>query len=234
MAEVARITWVQFDTAASAVAAVPVFLYHYVTQERTEMAQLLKQSTAYTFQLGPFVDSTDGVTPETGLTIAATDVDVSKNGGAFADKNDATALTGTGDSQGYYDCMLDATDTATLGKLDVRCYVSGALPVLRAFQVVPAHVYDGLVAGSDNLQVDTVQVGGTVQTARDIGASVLLSSGTGTGQVSLTSGRVNADVTHIATAAVSTSTAQLGVNVAKVNGVAVDGSGTTLDPWGPA
>lgn len=61
---------------------------------------------------------------------------------------------------------------------------------------------------------------GTAQTARDIGASVLLSSGTGTGQVTLTSGRVNADLTHIAAAAVSTSTAQLGVNVVNFGGSA--------------
>jgi hypothetical protein len=37
---------------------------------------------------------------------------------------------------------------------------------------------------------DTTHVGGTLQTARDIGTSVLLSSGTGTGQVSLDSGKV--------------------------------------------
>jgi hypothetical protein len=69
-------------------------------------------------------------------------------------------------------------------------------------------------------EVNTTHVAGTSQTARDIGASVLLSNGTGTGQVSLTSGRVNADVTHIATAAVSTSTAQLGVNVVNAAGTA--------------
>jgi hypothetical protein len=37
---------------------------------------------------------------------------------------------------------------------------------------------------------NTIAVSGTTQTARDLGASVLLSSGTGTGQISLTSGAV--------------------------------------------
>jgi hypothetical protein len=37
---------------------------------------------------------------------------------------------------------------------------------------------------------NAVQIGGTTQTGRDIGASVLLSSGTGTGQISLSSGAV--------------------------------------------
>ena len=43
-----------------------------------------------------------------------------------------------------------------------------------------------------NGQIDanTVKVSGTAQTARDLGASVLLSSGTGTGQISLVSGAV--------------------------------------------
>src|SRR5574343_71367 len=42
------------------------------------------------------------------------------------------------------------------------------------------------------LLANAVQVGGTAQTGRDLGASVLLSSGTGTGQISLSSGAVTA------------------------------------------
>jgi hypothetical protein len=74
-------------------------------------------------------------------------------------------------------------------------------------------------------QANTTHLAGTSQTARDIGASVLLSSGTGTGQVTLTSGRVNADITHIATAAVNTSSAQIGVNVVNYGGSAGSFSG---------
>jgi hypothetical protein len=43
-------------------------------------------------------------------------------------------------------------------------------------------------------RVDVAKVGGTSQTARDLGASVLLSVGTGTGQVNLASGKVPATV----------------------------------------
>lgn len=87
--------------------------------------------------------------------------------------------------------------------------------------------------------VNTTKIGGTTQTARDLGASVLLSSGTGTGQLDFTSGVVKANVTqyggtngtfasgrpevnmtHIAGSAVSTSTAQLGVNVVNFGGSA--------------
>lgn len=44
---------------------------------------------------------------------------------------------------------------------------------------------------------DTVRVGGTTQTARDLGASVLLSSGTGTGQLDFTSGVVKANAVQL-------------------------------------
>ncbi len=48
------------------------------------------------------------------------------------------------------------------------------------------------------LNVSTKYIGGTLQTARDIGASVLLSSGTGAGQISFTSGVVKSDPWPIA------------------------------------
>lgn len=46
------------------------------------------------------------------------------------------------------------------------------------------------LTGDGNIKADTLRVGGTLQTARDLGLSVLLSSGTGTGQISLSSGAV--------------------------------------------
>ena len=47
-----------------------------------------------------------------------------------------------------------------------------------------------------NGRVDVIKIAGTTQTARDIGASVLLSSGTGTGQLDFTSGVVKANATQ--------------------------------------
>ena len=117
------------------------------------MSQFLKKSTAHTFQLGPFLDETNGKDPEASLTIAASACYVSKAGGAMTAKNEATALTGTGDALGYYDCVLDTTDTATVGNLRVHVHVAGALPVWQDFVVLPANVYDSLVAGTDWLPV---------------------------------------------------------------------------------
>ncbi len=88
---------------------------------------ILKQSTAATIKLGPFIDDTDGKTAETGLTIAQADIRLSKNGGDFAQKNSTTSATH--DENGYYDIPLNATDTGTLGRLRVAVSKSGALPV---------------------------------------------------------------------------------------------------------
>lgn len=47
------------------------------------------------------------------------------------------------------------------------------------------------------LDANALRVGGTTQTGRDIGASVLISSGTGTGQLDVTSGVVKANLAQI-------------------------------------
>jgi len=127
---------------------------------------LLKQSTAATIKLGPFVDSTDGVTPETALTISQADIRLSKNGGAFAQSNNVAGATH--DENGWYGVPLDTTDTATLGRLQVAVYESGALPCFAEFMVVPANVYDSLIAGSDVLTADVTQVSGDAQSATDL------------------------------------------------------------------
>ena len=125
---------------------------------------ILKQSTAsQEVLLGPFLDSTDGATAETGLTIANTDIKLWKAGATSeASKNSGGA---THIAAGRYYCVLDATDTDTLGHGEINVSVAGALPVRRAFLVLPAVVYDSLIAGSDNLQVDAVQVGGQTASA---------------------------------------------------------------------
>ena len=115
------------------------------------MPAWLKQSTAVDIALGPFVDSTDGFTAETALTLSQADIRLKKNAGAWAQKNDATSATH--EENGWYECELDATDTNTLGILIVAVNESGALPVWREFMVVPANVYDSLVSNVEFLEV---------------------------------------------------------------------------------
>lgn len=115
----------------------------------------LKQSTSVTLLIGPFVDSTDGNTAETALTIAQADVRLSKNGGNMAAKNDATSCTH--DELGYYTCPLDATDTGTLGILKVMVHETGALPVWEECMVVTANVWDTLCS-TEHFDVNVAEV----------------------------------------------------------------------------
>lgn len=153
------------------------------------MARYLKQSTAFTFRAGPFVDSTDGVTAETGLTIAQADIQISKAGGAFAQTS--ASPTTTHDADGWYQCPLTTTDTGTVGALTVQIAMSGALPVWHDFMVLPANVYDSLM-GTDLLDVSVTQWTGTAVASPDTAGypKVTVKSGTGTGEISLSSGRV--------------------------------------------
>lgn len=122
--------------------------------------RLLKQSTAVTVLLGPFLDSTDGVTAETALTISQSDVLLWKEGGTtLAQKNESTSCTHR--SNGLYTCPLDTTDTNTLGTLVVSVAESGALPIRQDYLVVPANVYDSWVAGTDLLKVDVDELDGS-------------------------------------------------------------------------
>lgn len=185
--------------------------------------QILKADTSAVIMLGPAVDKTDGVTLESGLVTAmdtaTTGVRISKNGGAWTDRNGT--VTTTVYDEGWYRVTLDSTDTNTEGTLDVM-YEDAAtcLPMFARFQVVNANVYDSLFAasGTDLLQVDTTQIGGTTQTARDIGASVLLSPGTGTGQISLTSGAVTAGTVSDKTGYSLTANTGMGNQTANITG----------------
>ena len=120
------------------------------------MATWLRQSTAVDIGIGPFVDSTDGVTAETALTISQADVRLKKNNGAWAQKNDTNSATH--EEAGWYEVPLNTTDTNTLGILLVAVGESGALPVWREFLVVPASIYDALVSGTEWLHVDPNKV----------------------------------------------------------------------------
>lgn len=107
----------------------------------------LRQSTAsQEIQLGKFVDDTDGKTAETGLTIANTDIKLFKHGATSqASKNSGGA---THIANGHYYAVLDATDTDTVGNLEVTVDVSGALSVRREYVVLEEAVYDAFYAAS--------------------------------------------------------------------------------------
>ena len=161
----------------------------------------LKLSTAYT-RMFLLVQSSDHIT---GLTGASPTVTLSKAGGAFG------ALGGsvTEVSSGWYKISLNTTDTGTLGDLAYHITATSGDPTDFADQVTANILGDTLPANmtqvnahnvtdtaSGVLDVNAKNLGGTAQTGRDVGASVLLSAGTGTGQLDFTSGVVKANATQ--------------------------------------
>lgn len=149
--------------------------------------------------------------------------------------------------------------TGTVNSVSVVGEVIGTFSIECRSALMPTTATRTLVVDAAGLaDANAVKIGptgaGTAQTARDVGASVLLSTGTGTGQLDFTSGVVKANATqilgtavstpatagildvnlkNIANAAVSATTAQLGVNVVNIKGSASAGAaGYAGVDWG--
>lgn len=147
----------------------------------------LKQSTTVTVNVGPFVDRIDGVSEETGLTL---DVELSKEGGTFANRNSATAITH--DVNGWYKVELNTTDTNTLGRLVLKAHDSAnALPVWVEYMVMPANAYDSFY-GSDKLDVNVEEWNATSVPAEHTAGYpiVTVKDGTGTGEIDTNAGAI--------------------------------------------
>jgi hypothetical protein len=117
------------------------------------------------------------------IRAAASFADSRLNGGIIA----ITGGTGVGQARlitGYNNTSKTVTvDTWTTTPDNTSTYI----------------IFYGAPASNTALpNVNTVQISGTPQTARDIGASVLLSAGTGTGQLDFTSGVVKANLVQSA------------------------------------
>lgn len=148
--------------------------------------QLLKQSTAATVLVGPVLDSTGAA--YTSAVIG--DFNITKNGTTAAM---ASAATATHSHNGMYLILFTTGNTDTLGRLDISCNKSTYAMGVRTFEVLTASTFDAIVTNAATAAgglCDIQRMAGTVLTGRDIGASVLLSSGTGTGQVKLSGGYV--------------------------------------------
>jgi hypothetical protein len=164
------------------------------------MSFIIPQSTAVVVVFKAFLAS-DHVSEATGKTIAIT---ISKAGGAFGNPN-AGATNATEMTSGWYKVTLDTTDTNTLGHLAIRGAVATIDDVGVVYQVVKA-TNGGLTALPD--------------TAVSTNAS-LLTSGTGTAQISNSSGGVL--VGSIAASAITaTAIASDAITAAKIADGAID------------
>ena len=166
----------------------------------------LKQNTATRVTVGPFLDKTDGITPETALTATNEHLTLMVDDGGVPtlvlDAN-ATASGGnndmvhvTNDDAGFYDLELTAAQLNYVGRAMLSInYVTDHLPVFHEFMIVPANVYDTLF-GTDKLDVNVSTVADAAQTAGDLAALVVVIDGIVDGietHVHATDGHIQAD-----------------------------------------
>jgi hypothetical protein len=170
----------------------------------------LRQSTAsQEILLGRFVDSTDGNTEMTALSIANTDIKIFKSGATtLASKNSGGA---THIANGMYYAVLDATDTDTIGNLEVHVHVSGALSVMRVYTVLDEAVYDALF-GTTALATATNITAASGVAVSSIGNNVITAASIASDAI--TDAKVASDVTIASvTGAVGSVTGNVGGNV---------------------
>ena len=113
------------------------------------MTLFLKQSTSIKIRIGPFMDATDAVTPETGITLGGADqAEVLKANGAATAAMAGTFAAVSG-AEGWYDYTVATGDVDTVGEVVfVVQDESVSLPVFVRGYVVEEAVFDGIYAAS--------------------------------------------------------------------------------------
>lgn len=180
----------------------------------------LRQSTASQARtIGPFVDDVDFKTLEDGLTIANTDIRLKKNGAADVAKNSGG---GTADVNGKYAVTFDATDTDTVGELDVSVKVAGALVVTHKWIVLEEAVYDFLFAAGSTGALPAVGTGAIASTSFAAGAiNAAAIADAAIDSATFAAGAINAAA--IADAAIDSATFAAGaINAAAIANAAID------------
>jgi hypothetical protein len=106
---------------------------------------ILRKDTEKTVLLGPFLDENGD--PLTGLTIDNTDILISKNGEAFAQKSAGGA---SHLQHGFYSVTLDESDCDTVWPMKVICFMAGARIVASDFTVLTHAAFDGFFASNSS------------------------------------------------------------------------------------
>lgn len=167
---------------------------------------ILKQSTTFT-RTFMMIQTSDHIS---GITGAAVTVKLSKAGATGASAGGTVTEVDSTNNPGLYKIALTTTDTNTLGDLAFHCTATSADPTDFIDQISTQILGDTLTANAT--QINSVATSSVTTVGANIGHSQPLNF-TGTAGSAL----VKADMTDIAGAAVSTTTAQIGVNVVNIN-----------------
>lgn len=140
--------------------------------------RFLRTNTATRVTVGPFLDKTDGITPETALTVTnckltlmidasgVPTLTLDTNPTASGGSNDMIHVSG--DDAGFYDLELTASNLNTLGRAVLALTdANNHCPVFHEFMILPAMIYDSMVLGTDRLDTNVTHINDTAQTAGD-------------------------------------------------------------------
>ena len=135
--------------------------------------QYLRKNTAVIVSVGPFLDKGDGVTLETALTITNEKITViaetddgsaptlvldNVTGATSGTDNDLNYITNN--DAGMMQLELTAANTNRVGRL--RIVITDAAnhcPVFHEYEILPAEIYDAMIAGTSlqKIDVDTIK-----------------------------------------------------------------------------
>lgn len=162
--------------------------------------------------IGHFHRDTD--TTATAITLATMTVGTFTSGGFK--EIDATHMPGwyqfcppnAALASGAKSCGFQLQGAANMAPLPIEVQLSAVNPdsaasFLTGVNALAPPTNWNLDSIDGNGRRDVIKIAGTSQTARDVGASVLLSSGSGTGQLDFTGGVVKANLTQILAAALT-------------------------------
>lgn len=137
--------------------------------------RFLKTNTATRVTVGPFLDKTDGITPEVSLTATNEHLTLMVDTGGVPTlvlDADATASGGnndfvhvTNDDAGFYDLELTAAQLNYVGRAMLSInYVTDHCPVFHEFMILSAQAYDALY-GTGNFSADVIAISGDTTAA---------------------------------------------------------------------
>ena len=135
---------------------------------------------------------------------------------------------------GFTDCTNEATEIGSTGVyylslsqsemnndfIFIRVYSSTTNAITQHILINTKARPVGAVTLEADQAVNATKIGGTTQTGRDLGASVLISPGTGTGQLDVTSGVIKANLAQILGTALTETAGYLAAGFKKVFNVA--------------
>lgn len=190
-----------------------------------------KKNSAF-IMYAALVDASDSRRFKSGPTIASGDFKVSKDGGAFATLTNLPVATGVAVQLSLTSTEMNA-DNVTISCIDQTSppeWLDQVINVQTSARQIddltfPATTGRSMVVDASGLvDANAVKVGptgsGTAQTARDIGASVLLSAGSGAGQLDFTAGVVKANLAQILGTVLTETAGQIAAAFKKVFDVA--------------